>query len=127
MAQEMGRQEQKLNRLLAGGGGSGPGGGGGPLPDLDWLRPLLEILTSIDGPGGYEISGPCNPEGPGSEGEPLRAEWGMSVGLERALLKRMDALAELLQHHKNLRQPICPPGRAMGTPVTVTFEELPEE
>jgi hypothetical protein len=126
MAREMGRQEQKLNRLLARPTGGGGGGEPPQFPDLSWLQDLLQLLTSIDGPGGYQLQGPCE-VGPDGEPVPPRvAEWGASVGLERAVLKRVDALAELLQHHKDLRQPICTPGRAQGQPVTVTFEEVPE-
>jgi hypothetical protein len=126
LAQEMGRQEDKLNRLLS---MAESGGGGGSCPDIPVfpdLSGLLELLTSIDGAGGYELVGPCNSSGLGSADDPLTAEWGLTVGFDRAILKRLDALAELLQHHKNLKQPICTPGRAMGTPVTVTFEEMPE-
>jgi hypothetical protein len=36
----------------------------------------------------------------------------------------VDALAELLQHHKELRQPTCKRGPVTGTPVTVLFEEV---
>jgi len=43
-------------------------------------------------------------------------------------VKRVDALAELIQAHKNLRQPICPTspifGKSSGEPVTVNFRSL---
>jgi hypothetical protein len=128
MARELGRIETKLARLLdrpaPDGGGGGTGGGGG-LPDLPWAD-LFQLLASIDGPGGYALEGPCD-RGPGGDPLPPRlAEWGASIGLEGSIVKRLDALAELLQHHKDLKQPICPPGRAVGQPVTVTFEEVLE-
>jgi hypothetical protein len=103
----------------------GGGGGGGVPADFPWAQ-LVEFLLSIDGAGAYELQGPCE-RGPGGELLPPRvAEWGVSVGIPSTIVKRLDALAELLQHHKDLKQPICTPGRAVGQPVTVTFEEVQE-
>lgn len=131
MAREMGRQESKLNLLLArppGGGGDGGGGGLPPdFPDLSGLLDLLQLLASIDGPGGYQLQGPCETGPDGQPVPPRVADWGPSIGLESAIVKRLDALAELLQAHKDLRQPICTPGRAVGQPVTVTFQEIEPE
>jgi hypothetical protein len=114
--------------MLEGGPPGGGDGGGGQLPglpDIPWDK-LAELLLSFDPQGGYSITGPCE-RGPDGELLPPRAAaWGASTGLERNILKRVDALAELLQHHKDLKQPICPPGRAVGQPVTVTFEEVLE-
>jgi hypothetical protein len=127
IAQELGRQESKLNLLLSrpapdpGGGG---GGGGGGFPDLSGL---LQLLTTIDGAGGYQLTGPCESAVEGQPPEPRVAEWGLTIGLEALLVKRLDAIAELIQHHKDLRQPTCPPGRAQGQPVTVTFQEVEGE
>lgn len=127
MAQEMGRIEDKLLQLLR-----RPASGGGIDPGLllqlfDYLQDLLDELGTADPAGGYIITGPC--EAP-INGEPAPAKgafWESSLGMQEAIVKRLDALAELLQHHKDLRQPICTPGRAVGQPVTVTFEEVPEE
>jgi hypothetical protein len=101
----------------------GGGGGGSPLPELPWDL-LFELLTSSDGAGAYELLGPCERDADGALLPPRLAEWGSSVGLGPNIIKRLDALAELLQHHKDLKQPICTPGRAVGQPVTVTFEEV---
>jgi len=124
IAQEVGRIEGKLSRMLADGLPGGGGGGGAP-DGFPWGK-LIEFLLSIDGPGGYDLQGPCERGPDGELLPPRRAEWGASAGLERNILKRVDALAELLQHHKDLRQPICTPGRAVGQPVTVTFQEIEE-
>jgi len=112
------------------GGGGGGGGGGDPqppapeLPDLSDLLRLLELLTSIDGPGAYGLQGPCDL---GEDGEllpPRVAEWGPSIGLKGLIVKRLDALAELIQHHKDLAQPTCPRRRPVGEIVSVNFEEV---
>jgi len=39
------------------------------------------------------------------------------------VVKRLDALAELLQHHKTLKQPSCKNPSPVGEVVTVQFEE----
>ena len=114
--------------MMGGGGGGGSLGPSPELPDLSGLMGLLELLSSIEGPGGYELQGPCDR---GEDGEllpPRVAEWGPSIGLKGSIVKRLDALAELIQHHKDLRQPTCGGGggRAVGQPVTVTFEEVEE-
>jgi hypothetical protein len=133
MAREMGRQEQKLGRLLERVGNpnrpTGPGVDPPSIPDLlGLLRQVLELLGSIDGAGAYEISSPCNVDpATGEPVPPLRAEWGGSIGLERNILKRVDALAELVQHHKDLPQPICRGPRPTGEHVTVNFEQVPDD
>jgi hypothetical protein len=133
MAREMGRQEQKLGRLLERVGNpnrpTGPGVDPPSIPDLlGLLRQVLELLGSIDGAGAYEISSPCNVDpATGEPVPPLLAEWGGSVGLERNILKRVDALAELVQHHKDLPQPICRGPRPTGEHVTVNFEQVPDD
>ena len=51
------------------------------------------------------------------------ATWGPSIGADAQVIKRIDALAELLQHHKNLKQPSCKNPAPVGEVVTVQFEE----
>jgi hypothetical protein len=127
LAQELGRQEQKLARLMN--EGRGPGGSPIDWGDLlDKLRQLVALLLTADGAGAYTITSPCNIDGTtGEPAEPLTAEWGATIGEIPALRKRLDALAELLQHHKDLPQPICARPRPAGDPVTVTFEQIPDE
>lgn len=127
IAQELGRIEDKMAQLLQQTCDPGPGGDPPPPADLGELRELLQLVRKPDPAGAYLLAGPCNPTGPGSAADPLEAAWPPTEGLGPAVLKRLDALAELLQHHKSLRQPICPPGRAVGTPVTVTFQEIEGE
>ncbi len=127
IAQEMGRQEQKLSRLLERvGRPNDQGGGNGAM--LDLLGQILGLLLSADGPGGYAINSPCNQDPETGEQRPdLESTWGFSLTMEQNILKRVDALAELLQHHKDLPQPICGRPRPTGEPVTVTFEQIPDD
>ena len=100
-----------------------PEPGGGDYTDLlQLVGPILSFLTSADPAGGYEISSPCE-TGEGSPSEPLVAAWGPSIGADAQVIKRIDALAELLQHHKNLKQPSCKNPSPVGEVVTVQFEE----
>lgn len=99
------------------------------VPEFDWgdvlggIARLVEWLSSIEGEGGYEISSPCE-TGPGSADDPLVASWPASTGPDARILKRLDAIAELLQHHKTLKQPSCKNPPPVGEWVTVNFEEL---
>lgn len=128
MAQELGRIEQKTEALLR-----RPAGGGGGEALEDFLRAQLpglirDLLREIfnDRPGGqYQLIPPCGRPGPDGEPVPEVVSWAASSDPMTDLGLRVDALAELLQVHKNQRQPICRGGRAEGTPVTVLFEELP--
>jgi len=124
MAQEMGRQENKLNRVLR--QVENPTGSPQPGPDLgDLLRPLIDLLLTADGPGEYALNSPCNiDENTGDQGEDLVAKFGPSVGIIGALAKRLDALAELHQFQKDLPQPTCKRRRPVGEIVSVNFEEI---
>jgi hypothetical protein len=54
-------------------------------------------------------------------------EWEGGSGEIVEVNRKLDALAELFQVHKELRQPVCrgalAVGQRRGRPVTVTFEE----
>jgi hypothetical protein len=126
MAQEMGRQEQKLSRLLERVGR--PSDQGGNVADLlGLLGQILQLLESIDGAGGYGLNSPCNTNPVTGEQLPDRvSEWGPSVGILPAIVKRLDALADLQQIGKELPQPICRGPRPTGEWVTVNFEQVPD-
>jgi hypothetical protein len=124
MAREMGRQEQKLSQLLQ--RSSQPDGSPVDLGEiLRLLLQLLELLNVLDGGGGYQINSPCNvDEETGLLLDPLVTEWGSTIGLKGALVKRIDALADLLQYQKDLPQPICSRKKPTGDFVTVNFEQI---
>jgi hypothetical protein len=132
IAREVGRIEGKTAQLLNG-QGKPPGGGNGESgeicrfqPDPIWQQ-ILEILLQSDLGGSYTLQSPCGGDGPGEPGPPVQVDIAPSLGLKGTIVNRLDALAELLQVHKDLKQPMCTPGRAVGQPVTVTFEEVQEE
>jgi hypothetical protein len=124
MAREMGRQEQKLSQLLQ--RSSQPDGSPVDLGEiLRLLLQLLELLNVLDSGGGYQINSPCNvDEETGLLRDPLVTQWGSTIGLKGALVKRIDALADLLQYQKDLPQPICSRKKPTGDFVTVNFEQI---
>lgn len=119
IASEVGRIEQKL-RVLS----KQPQGGSADLDPLkELLDLLLEKLSQAYPAGSYEMVGPCEPALGGGPGASRSASWSGGIGSFASILARVDALAELLQHHKDLRQPICRQ-KASGEEVTVIFEEI---
>jgi hypothetical protein len=128
IAQEVGRIERKTEMLL-----QRPTGGG--LPD-DWLDLLGEALARLiqeaiqdlmnDQPGGrFELYPSC-PSSTGTEPPPpVVVEWTASDNPLEDLRKRTEALALLIQAHKDLGQPMCKTAIS-GRPVTVNFISDPE-
>jgi len=119
IASEVGRIEQKL-RVMS----KQPSGGSADLgPLLEQLAAILERLTAEYPGGSYQLVGPCEPALGGGPGGSRSAAWGSGTGSFASIIARVDALAELMQHHKDLRQPICRQ-KASGEEVTVVFEEI---
>jgi hypothetical protein len=119
IASEVGRIEQKL-RILS----TKPSGGSVDLSPLEaLLAELLEKLSQAYSSGSYELVGPCEPALGGGPGASRSAAWAGGIGNFASIIARLDALAELIQHHKDLRQPICRQ-KASGEEVTVVFEEV---
>lgn len=123
IAQELGRLEQKVARL------SNPQTDKtGDATDriglaLKLLGDLIEFFNSITAGGGYELSSPCEVD---EAGQPIPVVVNFS-GAPTALgviNNKIDAVAQLLQEHKNLRQPICRQTPAVGEPVTVQFVQV---
>ena len=109
IAEEVGRIEFKLAMVLGGIDQMGP-------PDLP---------PYTYGPGAYTLEPVCETDSQGVPAPAREASWPGGSGELAQLGAKMDALAELLQHHKELKQPICRGARPIGQPVTVTFEEEP--
>lgn len=112
IASEVGRIEQKVRAVL-----DKPSEGSDLTDLLQLLSELLEFLKSLHGPGSYTLTPVCE------AGDSVEAEWSAGVGTLDLVSKKIDALAELLQAHKNMRQPICHV-KAVGQPVTVNFREV---
>ena len=97
IAQELGRIEQKLERTLNGEQNS---------QKWDLLWKFLEFAMAAGSGGTYTMCEPCDPDG---DGQYVTIPVGFGGGLTQfaALSNRIDALAELMQAHKDLRQPVC--------------------
>lgn len=124
IAQELGRIENKLARLLS------PNPRGGPdLTDrlgLIWssIQAIAEIINSASASGEYRISSPCVLDDDGQRVERV-VEFDGALTAFGVLQNRMDALAALLQEHKDLKQPICRETPATGgQAVTVNFVQI---
>jgi hypothetical protein len=72
--------------------------------------------------GSYLLYPPCAEKSDGQPGPPKEASWPGGSGELAEVVARVDALAELIQHHKDVRQPICHV-RATGQQLTVDFIE----
>jgi hypothetical protein len=84
----------------------------------------LELLLSITGGTTYTMSSPCEKDEQGNPLPPVEVVAGPALSTLGLIVNRVDALAELLQVHKDLKQPSCKNPRPQGDPVTVTFEEI---
>lgn len=128
MATELGKLEQKLELALA---------PDGPLSLLELLNKVIDQVENIEflierlfpqGPyefpaGAYQLAPICDRDSEGELVPPLQAPWTGGEGELTELRQKLDALAQLIQHHKTLKQPTCG-GRGSGpaSNVTVHFE-----
>jgi hypothetical protein len=123
IAAEVGRIEQKIAVQLR---QPDPPG----LELLPLVEQILEALQASEDEGTFELGGPCEKD---SEGQPIAFEdtlalfsWGGQPSALANLASRIEALAEMIQYHKLLRQPTCsgaPPPQS-GEWVTVNFEQV---
>jgi hypothetical protein len=123
IARELGRLENKAAQLLD--PGRAPTG---PYRDRlgnleDLIKPLVEAILQQFANGTYELSSPCELNEAG-ERVPVVVPFGPGLSAIGTLHNKVDALAELLQASKDLRQPICRPKAPVGEPVTVNFEQV---
>lgn len=99
MAKELGRLEAKLNALL------------NPTQDLfpSWQQLLVMILEAIyystQGTA-YTLTEPCTLE-PGETPRTITVDAPGGLTSFMVIQNRLDAIAQLLQAHKDLRQPTC--------------------
>lgn len=128
MATEMGKLERKLEILLQ---PDGPPN----LLDLfnrviDQIENIRFVLDALFPPepyrfdaGAYTMTPVCETDADGNPRPPLEAPWSGGEGEFTELRQRLDALAQLLQHHKDTKQPTCGGrGSGPGSNVTVLFE-----
>jgi hypothetical protein len=88
----------------------------------DWLDELLAWLMSAYDGGSYQLQGPCERQPDGTLKPPVKVEWQGGVGATSEVSKKIDALAALIQAHKDMGQPVCIKERK-GQPVTVILRE----
>lgn len=121
IAREVGRIEAKLNRLL------NPIAPGDSTDLLQLLWQAIQALynSMIDNrpAGAYLLSTPCELD---EDGDRIVSSVGYPETSDNtaAVLARIDALAALLQTHKDLKQPICRQTPAVGQPVQVQFVQI---
>jgi hypothetical protein len=119
IAAEIGRIESKVGSLLA-----------RPSPEgVDW-QGLLDQIASLLAPDAepipgatYQIRRPCGRGADGGPLPPVLVQVPQAADPTVAILARLDALAELIDEQKQVRQPICK-GKPGGEPVTITFERV---
>jgi hypothetical protein len=112
IAAEVGRIEQKTRQLL-----DRPAGGVDLQELIDALLAALEPEEDTYPAGSYVLNPVCE------EKDPAVVNWPGGEGALGLVNAKLDALAELLQAHKDFRQPICAT-KASGQPVTVQFQEI---
>ena len=123
IAKEVGRIEEKLARLLD------PNRTPATSP-LDRLGELLkqladiyQLMTALTSGGEYVINSPCVLD-ENDERINYTVPFSGSISAFGVLSNKLDAIAELLQHHKDLKQPICKQTPAVGENVTVNFVQV---
>ena len=125
IAKEVGRIENKLASLIK----STPAKGG-----LEWdeiisilrlLKDLYDGIMDNEPQGAYRISSPCELDDQGNRIE-FVASWSESPDIFASIINRLNSIANLLQHSKNLKQPLCPGQRfpVSGQAVTVNFTQI---
>jgi hypothetical protein len=120
IAKEVGRIEEKLAQLI-----DPKRAGNGDLTDrlgLIWqaVQALIEAIKSQAEAGSYQLSSPCELDGNNNRIVRTVNFDGAFTSLG-VISNKVDALADLLQVHKDLKQPICRQLPPVGQPVTVNF------
>ena len=122
IAQELGRVEKKLARLIDT-KSDAPG-----MPRdrlgflLDSLETVIDFFRSITDGGEYEISSPCELDENGNR-VVVKVPYPGALQSFGVLSNKIDAIAQLLQEHKNLKQPNCSTKPVLtGEWVTVNFQ-----
>jgi hypothetical protein len=102
----------------------------GAAPAFD-LAPILEAISNLlpEAPaytypaGAYVLEPVCEYDEEGDLLPAREVSWPGGTGELSEVQEKLDAIAELLQISKELKQPVCYRKKPTGAPVTVTFEE----
>jgi len=84
---------------------------------------IYELMTALTSGGEYVINSPCVLD-ENDERINHTVPFSGSISAFGVLSNKLDAIAELLQHHKDLKQPICKQTPAVGENVTVNFVQV---
>ena len=125
IAKEVGRIESKLASVMK----------SAPLKDpMEWdeiiailrlLKDLFDGITDNEPQSAYQITSPCE-----LDDQEQRIVFASTIAASTdkfgAIINRINAVADLLQHSKNLKQPLCPGQRfpVSGQAVTVNFTQI---
>jgi hypothetical protein len=125
IAQEVGRIEQKIDKMI----NPTPNQWGNGLDVMDLIREgvesLVNAVVALTSGTSYTLDSPCEvDEVTGEKLPPVVVEAPGAFGSFGTILNRIDAIAELIQVHKDLKQPNCKPKQPVGEFVTVNFEEI---
>jgi hypothetical protein len=128
IATEVGKLEKKLEILLE------PEGPRSLLEQInrviDQIENIKFVLDNLFPPepytfssGAYELAPVCDRDAEGELLPARTAAWAGGEGEVVEVRRKIDALAQLIQHHKDMKQPTCG-GRGNGpaSNVTVHFE-----
>jgi hypothetical protein len=89
------------------------------------LKNLIDSLFDSEAQKFFTITSPCETD---AEGNRIEFKSTIAASNDRigAVINRLNAIADLLQHTKNLKQPACPIQRTplTGEPVTVNFQQI---
>jgi hypothetical protein len=121
IAQEVGRIERKIDLMNT--PGSGPNGFENLSELLGLLGQIWEFLTASASGTTYTLDSPCEVDEEGVKLPPIEIDAPGAATTFQALLNRADALAELIQAHKNMKQPGCK-HKLAGEIVTVNFQQI---
>jgi hypothetical protein len=124
ISQELGRLESKLT--------TGTRNNHNIMDDLSSLLQLTNLIKNLiddlfddEAQKFYTITSPCETD---TDGNRIEFKSTIAASSDRigAVINRLNAIADLLQHTKNLKQPACPRERNIvtGEPVTVNFQQI---
>lgn len=128
-AAELGKLEKKLELALA---------PEGPLSlrerinqAIDQIENIKFVIDALFPPGPYQFGGGqytltpvCERDENGQPSPDRIADWEGGEGQIAEVNNKIDALAALIQFHKELKQPTCRGPAPTGEDVTVTFEQI---
>ena len=125
IAKEVGRIESKMASVM-----KSTAAKDGPEWDeilgvLRFLKAIFDGITDDEPQSAYQISSPCE-----LDDQEQRIVFASTIAASTdkfgAIINRINAVADLLQHSKNLKQPLCPGQRfpVSGQAVTVNFTQI---